>query len=1020
MAQRTIDIPTKDSSTLIEIPISELADQDPEEIIYILQEEQAFRELYLRFAIEYFKFGNVNAFIELIKSGLKHDESIFGRHDDERRTDPIGLNNAMAAYYISQATKSRDIEKRNSFLELAHSHLNESDRIDLRNWTSWIGKGIWILLQGRFEQAKYQFNMVLNEQPDNIIAKIGIGCVEYHDGNYLKSLSVFQELLRKYPRMNPDPRIGIAVCFHKLGDQEKAELAIKRALVINPSNQHASILLGIMYLNRARLQLELSNAKKYIIEAINLFKKAKQVDHLNPALNVYFTEVLFQKGLIEKSAEFLDLVFSCTEDSSILAYAYFYKGRSEHLNRNFTDALVNYKKSAQLNGNLYQCYFAMAQCNLALKDFDKALKYAKKASEAIKNPALDKILAFLYSKENEKYHKKSVSLYEQICNHSKDDWKSWLKLGRLLEKTDIPKAIRAYESAVNISTTKDFKFQLYNTIAALYHEIEDYDKAEDYYETALEMFKELTDTKSENVHKYDQIFLTLLYNLARLYEVKYPDTEKAQSLYEKILHKDPSYVDAILRRGAILEKLGDHDGALALYKEVIGKNEKNVDAITCEALLELKLKNYKPSKHAFTKILQKIDHHDSYSLVSLGNERLWGARHEKAENKERLYKEAVRLFDKALRCQPDCAYAVNGLGIALAETSNLHEAKQAFSIAREANENLYAAQMNLAHVMVEMGQYQQAVSIYKGVDSKFLKGQDKHLLLYTARSIYILGKVESSPAQMSECVKLLEEAKKQAPSDPVIDFNISLACQQYAHLVSEEPEEKRSTARLEMARQYWDRAKQGFQLVKANEECSKYGIDARLVSEREKYCISIEKILTRRISQQKANEELQRGKMEEFKRKREQELEEKRRKEEEAKRKAQEEEEALLNARRQLQEDLMAEQIQLKAKKEEESRRKSVSSPKKPGKSMQIVDDEDESDEDQEEEPETVDSSHSPSEHEDKDDDKLLDEKLDSADDENTETLKQEERENMPETSENPAETQDMEIDKPLEESNTH
>jgi hypothetical protein len=78
-----IEIPVKGSDEVVEVNLDELPDQ-PGDIMYILQEEEASRNLYLRFAVslkrsdslfykrkqaEYYKIGNHDAFMELIKEG---------------------------------------------------------------------------------------------------------------------------------------------------------------------------------------------------------------------------------------------------------------------------------------------------------------------------------------------------------------------------------------------------------------------------------------------------------------------------------------------------------------------------------------------------------------------------------------------------------------------------------------------------------------------------------------------------------------------------------------------------------------------------------------------------------------------------------------------------------------------------------------------------------------------------------------------------------------------------------------
>lgn len=52
----------------------------------------------------------------------------------------------------------------------------------------------------------------------------------YARKNYRESLQLYQRILRLSPNTQPDPRIGIGLCFWQLGEKAKAKKAWERSL----------------------------------------------------------------------------------------------------------------------------------------------------------------------------------------------------------------------------------------------------------------------------------------------------------------------------------------------------------------------------------------------------------------------------------------------------------------------------------------------------------------------------------------------------------------------------------------------------------------------------------------------------------------------------------------------------------------------------------------------------------------------------------------------------------------------
>ena len=173
---------------------------------------------------------------------------------------------------------------------------------------------------------------------------------------------------------------------------------------------------------------------------------------------------------------------------------------------------------------------------------------------------------------------------------------------------------------------------------------------------------------------------------------------------------------ATLRLGVILQERGQVAESTDQLKDALGIDENNVDAWILLANQDLAKNAYRNARTSFERVLKKISQKDVYCLLAIGNDKLLHGRNEpKPDVKSSIFKEAMKCFDKVLREDPQNVYAANGVSIALAETGFWNEAKDGFAAVREASPNLVAAQLNLAHTYVELGQYTNAIALVRTI-----------------------------------------------------------------------------------------------------------------------------------------------------------------------------------------------------------------------------------------------------------------------------------------------------------------
>lgn len=131
------------------------------------------------------------------------------------------------------------------YLNLATATLNESIRID-RDWI------VNTLARGTISMMKAALTTVPSEKKGsmdaatkvfeeayrgyggnrNMFAAMARARLLFANKKYALALEGYQDVLQKRPDMDPDPRIGIGLCYWMLGYKDDAKIAWERALEI--------------------------------------------------------------------------------------------------------------------------------------------------------------------------------------------------------------------------------------------------------------------------------------------------------------------------------------------------------------------------------------------------------------------------------------------------------------------------------------------------------------------------------------------------------------------------------------------------------------------------------------------------------------------------------------------------------------------------------------------------------------------------------------------------------------------
>ncbi|KAL4083847.1 hypothetical protein QTP88_029163 [Uroleucon formosanum] len=103
----------------------------------------------------------------------------------------------------------------------------------------------------------------------------------------------------------------------------------------------------------------------------------------------------------------------------------------------------------------------------------------------------------------------------------------------------------------------------------------------------------------------------------------------------------------------------------------------------------------------------------------------------------------------------------------------INEARDVFAQVREATADFCDVWLNIAHIYVEQKQFNSAIQMYENCIKKFFKHDNIEVLQYLARAYFKAGKLK-------EAKRVFLKARRVAPQDTVIIYNIAFILQKLA------------------------------------------------------------------------------------------------------------------------------------------------------------------------------------------------------------------------------------------------
>jgi RNA polymerase-associated protein CTR9 len=730
----------------------------------ILKTERSRLGVWVNVAVEYFKQGQKDVFLKLLE--VARLEGFNDYRDYEK--DLMQIIDSLGAYYVQEANREKVKDKKRELFTKATQLYATGDKIIMYDQNHLLGRAYFCLLEGdKMEQADNQFNFVLNQSPNNIPALLGKACLSFNKKDYRGALAFYKKALRTNPKCPGVVRLGMGHCFLKLNNPEKAKLAFQRAIELD--SQCVGALVGL-----AILKLNLHEPESNRL-GVQMLSKAYSYDSTNPmVLNHLANHFFFKKDYVKVQHLALH-AFHNTENEAMRAESCYQMARAYHAQRDFDQAFQYYYQSTQFAPNnfvlphygLGQMYIYRGDSENAAQCFEKVLKVHPGNYETMK------ILGSLYASSSSQSKRDTAKNHlKKVTEQVPDDVEAWIELAQILEQNDLQGSLNAYNQAVKILTEKveaEIPPEIWNNMAALYYRIGNLSEAKNKLEQAIERAKVEAQHDSQY---YDSIAITMTYNMARLYE-EMCEFDQSDKLYKSILKEHPNYIDCYLRIGCMARDKGMIFVASDYFKDAQKINMNHPDTRSLLGNLHLAKMQWTLAEKNFEAVIKQRQ--DSYALIARGNYYLQCVHQpNRDKNKDKGFLGvALKTFNEVCRLDPRNIWAANGIGAVLAHKGYFIEARDIFAQVREATADFADVWLNIAHIYVEQKQYISAIQMYENCMKKFYKHHNVEVMQYLARAYFRAGK-------LNEAKTVLLKARRVAPQDSVLLFNIALVLQRLA------------------------------------------------------------------------------------------------------------------------------------------------------------------------------------------------------------------------------------------------
>ncbi|KAL8290248.1 hypothetical protein RQP46_003187 [Phenoliferia psychrophenolica] len=821
--------------------------------------------------------------------------------------------------------------------------------------------------RGKYEEAGKAFDHILQSEPNHLSARMGRARIEFSKRQFRVALTNYRHVLELAPTFLPDPRIGIGLCFWNMNDRERAKKAWERSIAVHPdsTSNTALLLLALAHLNAARDMVhpggEEGRTEAYAVGMKHLTAAFKKDNSSSAAAGLLATHFL-HLGNHSNALKLAERAVQFADTRSLISEGHFGIARVLHAQKS-DKAPEQYIQARDAAPEQVLPNLAVAQAMIGVLDFPAAtniyetiLRKQPRCIEALVSlAAIHTHLAFTYHSivDSNAERKKARELYDQVLRlfaaGSKDptdadravaqsartreiaqDSALFVEIAKLWsDEPSLDRSLQAYRKSAQIRRDDvdandeegSVPAPVLNNVGVLEYHKGDFVGAQARFEAALsEVGHELKAANGVLSDPIDAVLTAVTYNLGVVYEAV-GETDKAKDAFGKILTRHPEYIEAKARLALIAMAEKEFDPAHNLIKEALSSQPTNPEVRALYTYFLAKTDTSAKFARDFTletlKLTKAPLRSDVYALCASGMLHYNSARESKDPSKEAVKERASKFhrsaefYDKALKLDPHCAFAAQGLAISVAESTigtgvdvtpsqpamlepaqRAKNSRDALTILLKVKESILdgSVYVNIGHCHFMRDEWERAIESYETASKRFFKGKNVNVILYLARSWYHKANKDQNYSDLRNALREAQAALLLQPTDLAIIFNIAIIQQKGIEILFELPPPRRTLAEITLALADCEESQKLFERLASDPE--PHPPYAReLPAQRQKYGVSLAKRSGDIIAAQQTYEATEQARVERAKQAREAERE--RQAEEEARRQAEIDQRAL-------------------------------------------------------------------------------------------------------------------------------
>ena len=338
------------------------------------------------------------------------------------------------------------------------------------------------------------------------------------------------------PLASQIPNLDSAISAHQQGMLSQAEVMYRKILEVDPRNQDALHLLGVIALQSGNYQF-----------SIEMIEKAIQI---NPNVASYHSN----KGIAFQELKQFYLAVTCFDKAISLnpLYANAYSNRGNALQglKLFDGAIASYNRAIEIKPDLAEAYSNRGNVQQELKQFDLAVTSYDEAIK-IKPDYLEAYFNRGNALQELKLYDDAVASYNKAITINPNHAEAFCNRGNALQELkQLEAAILSFDTAIYL---KNDYAEAYSNRGNALQGLKLYDDAIANYNKAIELKPDLAEAFTNRGISFKQL----------------KQLNAALDSYEKAIALKPENALAYCNRGNALQEMKQLDAAIASYDNAI-------------------------------------------------------------------------------------------------------------------------------------------------------------------------------------------------------------------------------------------------------------------------------------------------------------------------------------------------------------------------------------------------------------------------------------------------------------------